>query len=84
VSRTFVDSCIGQLIEGRLDVGTAAMAKLWCTEATSGIIDECLQLFGGYGYMLEYPIARMYSDARAARIFGGTNEIMKELIARFL
>jgi acyl-CoA dehydrogenase len=84
VTRTFVDSCIERHLLGQLDVGTAAMAKWWSTQVGCEIIDECVQLFGGYGYMTEYPIARMYADARVAKIFGGTNEIMKELIARFL
>jgi acyl-CoA dehydrogenase len=84
VTRTFVDSCIERHLAGQLDVGTAAMAKWWSTQVGCEIIDECVQLFGGYGYMTEYPIARMYADARVAKIFGGTNEIMKELISRFL
>jgi acyl-CoA dehydrogenase len=84
VTRAFVDSCIERHLLGQLDVGTAAMAKWWSTQVGCEIIDECVQLFGGYGYMTEYPIARMYADARVAKIFGGTNEIMKELISRFL
>jgi long-chain-acyl-CoA dehydrogenase len=84
VTRTFVDSCIERHLAGTLDVGTAAMAKWWSTQVSCEIIDECVQLFGGYGYMNEYPIARMYADARVSKIFGGTNEIMKELISRFL
>ncbi|MEZ5450200.1 MAG: acyl-CoA dehydrogenase family protein [Thiolinea sp.] len=60
------------------------MAKWWCTQMQCEAVDECLQLFGGYGYMLEYPIAQMYADARVQKIYGGTNEIMKELIARSL
>jgi acyl-CoA dehydrogenase len=84
VTRAFVDSCIERHLAGQLDVGTAAMAKWWSTQIACEVIDECVQLFGGYGYMSEYPIARMYADARVAKIFGGTNEIMKELIARFL
>ncbi|HEY6868913.1 MAG TPA: acyl-CoA dehydrogenase family protein, partial [Novosphingobium sp.] len=63
---------------------TAAMAKYWCTDAQGRVVDECVQLFGGYGYMNEYPIARLYRDARISRIFGGANEIMKMLIARSL
>ncbi|HSV67138.1 MAG TPA: acyl-CoA dehydrogenase family protein [Mycobacteriales bacterium] len=84
VTRTFVDSCIERHLAGELDVATAAMAKWWASDVACDIIDECLQMFGGYGYMSEYPIARMYADARVAKIFGGTNEIMKELISRFL
>jgi len=82
VLRSFVNDCIGRLIEGKLDAPTASMAKYWSTEAQGQVMDECLQLFGGYGYMSEYPIARAYADARVQRIYGGTNEIMKELIAR--
>jgi long-chain-acyl-CoA dehydrogenase len=84
VTRTFVDSCIERHLAGELDVGSAAMAKWWSTQVGCEIIDECVQLFGGYGYMNEYPIARMYADARVSKIFGGTNEIMKDLISRFL
>jgi acyl-CoA dehydrogenase len=72
------------LLEKKLDAATASMAKLFVTETQGKIIDECLQLFGGYGYMLEYPIAEMYKDARAYRIYGGANEVMKVLIARSL
>jgi acyl-CoA dehydrogenase len=82
IGRVFVEDCIQRLIEGRLDVETAAMAKWWTTEMQGKVIDACLQLFGGYGYMAEYPIAHRYTDARIQRIYGGTNEIMKELIAR--
>jgi alkylation response protein AidB-like acyl-CoA dehydrogenase len=67
-----------------MDATTASMAKWWATEMQCQVVDECLQLFGGYGYMLEYPIARMYADSRVQKIYGGTNEIMKELIARSL
>ena len=84
VARTFLDRCIEALLEGRMDNVTASMAKLWCTDVQCEVVDECLQLFGGYGYMLEYPIAQMYADARVQRIYGGANEIMKELIARSL
>ena len=80
----FIDHCIQRLIDGRLDAATASMAKWWCTQKQCEIVDECLQFFGGYGYMLEYPIARFYADARVQKIYGGTNEIMKELIARGL
>ena len=84
VMRTFVNDGIQRLMEGKLDPAAAYMAKWWCTEQQCQVLDECLQLFGGYGYMLEYPIARMYADARAQKIYGGSNEIMKELIARTL
>jgi acyl-CoA dehydrogenase len=84
IARTFLDKCIEEQSEGRLDPTTAAMAKWWCTELQGTVIDECVQLHGGYGYMLEYPIARLYADARAQRIYGGTNELMKDLVARSL
>ncbi|MFI9638585.1 acyl-CoA dehydrogenase family protein [Micromonospora sp. NPDC051925] len=84
VSRVFLDDCITRHDRGELDVATAAMAKSWLTEGQCEIVDRCLQLFGGYGYTTEYPIARMYADARVQKIYGGTNEIMKELIARAL
>nr|WP_156681273.1 acyl-CoA dehydrogenase family protein [Sphingomonas profundi] len=84
VAKTFLYHCTDMLLQGRLDAATASMAKLFVTEAQARIIDECLQLFGGYGYMLEYPIAEMYKDARAYRIYGGASEIMKLLIARSL
>jgi acyl-CoA dehydrogenase len=82
VLRSFVNDCIGRLIEGKLDAATASMAKYYGTEVQGQILDECLQLHGGYGFMIEYPISRLYADARVSRIYGGTNEIMKELIAR--
>ena len=84
VSRVFLDDCIARHVRGELDVATAAMAKYWLTEGQCEVVDRCLQLFGGYGYTMEYPIAQMYADARAQKIYGGTNEIMKELIARAL
>lgn len=84
VAKTFLYHCTEKLAEKKLDAATASMAKLFVTEAQGKIIDECLQLFGGYGYMLEYPIAEMYKDARAYRIYGGANEVMKLLIARSL
>jgi alkylation response protein AidB-like acyl-CoA dehydrogenase len=84
VGRVFIDSCIQRYLEGTLDTATASMAKWWTTDMQCKVIDECLQLFGGYGYMRDYPIARMYADARVQRIYGGTNEIMKEIIARTL
>lgn len=84
IARTFVNDCIQRLVDGTLDDSAAYMAKCWCTEQQCKVIDECLQLFGGYGYMMEFPIARLYADARVQRIYGGTNEIIKELIARKL
>ena len=82
VARAFVDDCIARLMRGELDVPTAAMAKWWTTDACCRIVDECLQLHGGYGFMNEYPIARLYADVRVGRIYGGANEVMKEIIAR--
>jgi acyl-CoA dehydrogenase len=82
LARSFVDDCIARLQRGELDVPTAAMAKWWITDALCRVVDECLQLHGGYGYMNEYPIARMFADARVGRIYGGANEVMKEIIAR--
>ncbi|MDO1558055.1 acyl-CoA dehydrogenase family protein [Brevundimonas sp. 2R-24] len=84
VAKVFVDHCIGLHLQGRLDAVTASMAKYWCTDIQGETIDAMLQLFGGYGYMNEYPIAQLYKDARVQRIYGGTNEIMKLLIARSL
>ena len=84
IARVFVDDCVRRLIDGTMDATTASMAKWWATEMQCRVVDECLQLFGGYGYMLDYPIARMYADSRVQKIYGGTNEIMKELIARSL
>ncbi|HEX7650145.1 MAG TPA: acyl-CoA dehydrogenase family protein [Noviherbaspirillum sp.] len=84
VARRFIDSCVEDMVAGRLDTVTASMAKAWASDMQGKVIDECLQLFGGYGYMNEYVIGRMYVDARVQRIYGGTNEIMKEVIARAL
>ena len=84
VARVFLVSCIERLMRGELDTVTASMAKWWTTDLQCQVIDDCLQLHGGYGYMLEYPIAQMYADARVQRIYGGANEIMKEIIARSL
>lgn len=84
VARTFIDECIERHVRGELDVTTAAMAKYWLTDQQCAVIDRCLQLFGGYGYTVEYPIARMFADARVQRIYAGANEVMKELIARTL
>ncbi len=82
VARVFVDKCIALLLTDSLDTATASMAKYWCSELQCKVMDECVQLFGGYGYMWEYPITRAYADARVQRIYGGTNEIMKEVITR--
>jgi acyl-CoA dehydrogenase len=82
MARVFVDHCMTLLLAGELDAPTASMAKLNCTDMAGKVIDECLQLHGGYGFMWEYPIARAYADTRVSRIYGGTNEIMKEVIAR--
>jgi len=84
IAKIFLDHCIGQHVQGKLDTVTASMAKYRLTETQGKVIDRCLQLFGGYGYMDEYPISRMYRDARVLRIYAGTNEIMKLLIARSL
>ena len=83
-ARSFVDDCIVRLQRGELDVPTAAMAKWWTTDTCCRVVDECLQLHGGYGFMNEYPIARLYADVRVGRIYGGANEVMKEIIARSL
>ncbi|HUR41081.1 MAG TPA: acyl-CoA dehydrogenase family protein [Verrucomicrobiae bacterium] len=84
VHRAFLDKCAAQYALGKLDVPTAAMVKLATTEMEGRVTDACLQLFGGYGYMAEYPISRYWADARIQRIYGGTSEIMKEVIARSL
>ncbi|WP_281648237.1 acyl-CoA dehydrogenase family protein [Parendozoicomonas sp. Alg238-R29] len=84
IARTFIDRCLELHVQGKLDVPTAAKAKYWTTDLQCKVLDECLQLHGGYGYMLEYPIARAWADARVQRIYAGTNEIMKEIIARAL
>jgi acyl-CoA dehydrogenase len=84
IAKVFVDHCIERHVKGELDTVTASMAKYRLTETQGSVIDRCLQLFGGYGYMDEYPISRMYRDARVFRIYAGTNEIMKLLIARSL
>ena len=81
IGRVFVDNCIARHVAGTLDEPSTAMAKYWLTEMQCQVIDECLQLHGGYGYMTEYPIARMWADSRVQRIYAGSNEIMKELIA---
>ena len=82
VARTFIDRCIVDIVAGKLDTATASMAKYWITDMQQQVIDECVQLHGGYGYMNEYLVARMFVDARVQRIYAGTNEIMKEVIAR--
>jgi acyl-CoA dehydrogenase len=82
IARVFVDRCIALSLEERLDIETAAMAKYWTTDLQCKVVDQCLQLHGGYGYMREYAIGRAFVDARAQRIYGGTNEIMKEIISR--
>jgi alkylation response protein AidB-like acyl-CoA dehydrogenase len=84
IARVFTDRCLELHLQGKLDVVTAAMNKWWTSDMQCRVMDECVQLFGGYGYMWEYPIARAYADARVQKIYGGTNEIMKELIAREL
>ncbi|MFC0218010.1 acyl-CoA dehydrogenase family protein [Pseudochelatococcus lubricantis] len=84
VVRTFVNDCIQRLVDGKLDDEAAYMAKWWCTEQQCKVMDACLQLFGGYGYITEYPIARLYADARVQKIYGGATEVMKDLIARKL
>lgn len=82
LNRAFINECIDKFSRGELDAATASMGKFAATEAQCRVVDGCLQLFGGYGYMREYPISRMYADARVQRIYGGTSEIMRELIAR--
>jgi acyl-CoA dehydrogenase len=84
IVRSFVNDCIQRLLDGKLDDQAAYMAKWWCTEQQCRATDECLQLFGGFGYMAEYPIARMYAASRVQKIYGGSNEIMKDLISRSL
>jgi alkylation response protein AidB-like acyl-CoA dehydrogenase len=82
VARVFVDKCCDLVNQGKLDTATASMAKYWTTDLQCKVMDECVQLHGGYGFMWEYPITRAYADARVQRIYGGTNEIMKEVITR--
>ena len=84
VAQAFVDRCVERLNDGELDVADAAKAKWWCTELQGRVIDRCLQLHGGYGYMTEYPVARAYADARVTRIYGGTTEIMKGVVSKSL
>ncbi|MGA1067935.1 MAG: acyl-CoA dehydrogenase family protein [Burkholderiaceae bacterium] len=82
VARVFVDKCVELVMVDQLDSATASMAKYWCTDLQCKVMDACVQLHGGYGYMWEYAVTRQYADARVQRIYGGTNEIMKELISR--
>jgi alkylation response protein AidB-like acyl-CoA dehydrogenase len=84
IARAYIDRCVVELDAGTLTAEDAAMAKWWCTDLQGRVVDRCVQLHGGYGYMLEYPIARAYADARVTRIYGGANEIMKEIIGRSL
>ncbi len=84
VARAFLNDCLRKHLAGQLDTATASIAKFWCTEMQFNVLDNCLQLFGGYGYMREYPIARAWVDARVQRIYGGTTEVMKEIVARDL
>ena len=84
IAKVFVDHCVERHVKGELDTVTASMAKYWLTDLLGKVTDRCLQLFGGYGYMDEYPISRLYRDARVLRIYAGTNEIMKLMIARSL
>ena len=84
VARVFVDDCIGRIVAGTLDTLTASMAKYWVSEVQQEVLDECVQLHGGYGYMNDYLVCRLFADARVQRIYGGTNEIMKILISRAL
>jgi acyl-CoA dehydrogenase len=84
IARVFIDDCIARVVAGTLDTVTASMAKYWITDTQQEVLDECLQLHGGYGYMNEYLVCRLFADSRVQRIYGGTNEIMKELIGRSL
>ena len=84
IARVFIDDCIGKIVAGTLDTVTASMAKYWITDTQQEVLDECVQLHGGYGYMNEYLVCRMFADSRVQRIYGGTNEIMKEVISRAL
>jgi len=84
IARTFIDDCIKRVSVGELDTVTASMAKWWITDMQQKVLDECVQLHGGYGYMEEYVVCRMFADCRVQRIYGGTNEIMKEVISRGL
>ena len=82
IARVFVDRCVELHLTGQLDATAASMAKYWCTDLQSKVLDACLQLHGGYGYMTEYPIAKAYLDTRVQTIYGGTTEIMKDMIGK--
>ena len=82
IAQAFVDRCVDRLVDGELSAADASKAKWWCTELQGRVVDTCLQLHGGYGFMNEYPIARRYADARVTRIYGGTTEIMKSVISK--
>ena len=82
VGRAFLDDCVRRVLAGALDTTRASMAKLWLTELQGRVVDRCVQLFGGYGFMWEYPVAQAFANARGQRIYGGTSDIMKEIIAR--
>ena len=84
VARSFLKDCLQRHLRGELDTATASVAKFWTTEMQFSVLDRCVQLFGGYGYMAEYPVAQAYVDARIERIYAGTSEIMKEIIGRSL
>ena len=84
IARVFLDDCIARQTEGTLDTETASMAKYWITDHQQQVLDDCVQLHGGYGYMMEYLVCRMFIDSRVQRIYAGTNEIMKEVISRSL
>ena len=84
IGRVFADRCIADHVRGELSAEHAAMAKWWLTELNKDVVDRCLQLHGGYGYMREYPVAKAYLDARVQTIYGGTTEIMKEIVGRSL
>jgi acyl-CoA dehydrogenase len=83
-AQAMLDRAVAELVEGNLSGSDAAAVKLFCTETQGRVVDRCLQLFGGYGYIMEYPIARLYADARIARIYAGTSEVMKVIIAKSL
>ena len=84
IARTYVDRAVLEHVAGRFSVQDAAMAKWWTTELQKRVVDSCVQLHGGYGYMLEYPVAKAYLDARVQTIYGGTTEVMKEIVGRSL
>ena len=84
IATVYLDRCVLAHNDGKLTAVDAAMAKWWCTELQGRVVDHCLQLHGGYGYMLEYPVARAFIDSRVSRIYAGTNEIMKEIVGRSL